>query len=271
MKNKTFLTTGEFAKLCKTTKETLFHYDREKLLTPRYVSENGYRHYGVEQYFDFDMIAMFKDSGSSLKEVKEGRQKTDGSNFLSLLEDKLCIVKKERLKLTQREKRLRDMVEGTREALEFKYDTVVVQEHDEERMEIIPVEGTPSSVAEFVISLAEYANFYAKQDRTPHYLLGTIINQADVMEKQYADRFFFSRATRSTPQSLLHVKPKGKYAVFAHKGTFDTHLKAFNSMLQQIDSAGMIVTGNCYCYDMMSYVLFGNTESYAAKYCTAVK
>lgn len=41
MKTETFLKTGEFARLCHTTKETLFHYDREGILRPRYVSENG--------------------------------------------------------------------------------------------------------------------------------------------------------------------------------------------------------------------------------------
>ncbi len=30
---KTFLKTGEFARLCRTTKETLFHYDREGILS----------------------------------------------------------------------------------------------------------------------------------------------------------------------------------------------------------------------------------------------
>ena len=50
MKNEKFLKTGEFARLCHTTKETLFHYDREGILKPRHVSGNGYRRYGLEQF-----------------------------------------------------------------------------------------------------------------------------------------------------------------------------------------------------------------------------
>ncbi len=49
------LTTGQFAKLCGTQKGTLFFYDSEGLLKPKYVSENGYRRYGAEQFFDFDL------------------------------------------------------------------------------------------------------------------------------------------------------------------------------------------------------------------------
>ena len=40
-----FFTTGQFAKLCSTTKETLFHYDSLGLLKPARVGENGYRYY----------------------------------------------------------------------------------------------------------------------------------------------------------------------------------------------------------------------------------
>ena len=35
----TYYTTGEFAKLCHTTKETLFHYDSIGLLKPKIVKE----------------------------------------------------------------------------------------------------------------------------------------------------------------------------------------------------------------------------------------
>ena len=56
METKKLLKVGEFARLCHTTKETLLHYDRKGLLQPRYISENGYRFYSMEQFFDFDMI-----------------------------------------------------------------------------------------------------------------------------------------------------------------------------------------------------------------------
>ena len=41
-------TTGEFAKLCNTTKETLFHYDKIGILKPKFIKRNGYRYYSAE-------------------------------------------------------------------------------------------------------------------------------------------------------------------------------------------------------------------------------
>ena len=96
MKKKKMMTTGEFAKLCKTTKETLFHYDRENLLKPKHVSENGYRHYGVEQFVDFDIISMLKETGSSLREIKAYLHDTDKKIFCPFLKQNALSSKKKK-------------------------------------------------------------------------------------------------------------------------------------------------------------------------------
>lgn len=265
------MATGEFAKLCKTTKATLFHYDQQDLLKPKYVSDNGYRHYGVEQFFDFDMITMLKETGSSLKEIKTYCHNTDGGDFLSLLEDKLLAVKKERKKLAQRERMIRDMTECTREALNFPYDTFMVQKHEEECLEACPTDSSSSeSIEDFVARFVEYVNFYEAQDRFPRYPYGVILDRNGVLEGGYLERYFFGRATRATSPEQLHIKPAGMYAVFAHKGTEQTHLHAFGALLQQIKTEGLSIVGDVYVYDMMSYLLQDAKATYACKYCAQV-
>lgn len=266
------LSTSEFAKLCKTTKETLFHYERKNLLKPKYVSDNGYRYYGVEQYFDFDLIAMFKETGSSLKEIQACFRNMDGKNFLSLLEIKRLAVKKERARLAQRERMLQDIEACTFEALNFDYDTFMVQEQEEEHLEIVPTAASlEDSIHEFVERFAEYANFYDKREKFPRLPFGLIIEQDAVLQKQYRETYFFSQASRLTPRSQLHIKHKGKYAVLAHIGLEQAHLHVFYELLRQIETAGLVVAGNAYVYDMMSYALQGSKEKYAAKYCIAVR
>lgn len=272
MKKKNILSTGEFARLCKTTKETLFHYDRINLLRPKHVSENGYRYYGVEQFFDFDIITTLKETGSSLREIMVYMQDTDAENFLALLTEKLCIVSDERKKLAQREMMLRDMAAGTREALDFAYDTFTVAEQAEERLEALPTNGQiEDSPADFIERYSGYMDFYNKQKRTPRRPFGAIWDKDDVISGQYVDRYYFSRATRFTPRSLLHVKPQGRYAVMAHNGTIQTHMRAVGTLLKQIEAAGLTLVGNFYYYDLMSHVLIGFGEKFAAKYCVRVE
>ena len=49
MEQKTYMTTGELAKLMGITKETLFHYDEIGLFRPAVVMPNGYRKYEIRQ------------------------------------------------------------------------------------------------------------------------------------------------------------------------------------------------------------------------------
>lgn len=272
MKKRTVLTTGEFATLCKTTKETLFHYDRENLLKPRFVSENGYRRYGVEQFFDFDIIVMLKETGSSLKEIKTYMEQAHGGDFLRLLEEKLRIVRAEKNKLAQREAMLRDMTAETREALTCEYDTFTVLEQDEERLEVLPtVASLDNSMVDIVSRSSEYIEFYNRQNRSPRRPFGALLAKEDLEQGRYLERGYFSRATRSTPRAMLHIKPKGRYAVTTHKGSLQAHYEVFQNLLAAIPSSGLRVAGNGYLYDMMSCILPGAGKNYAVRYCVQVE
>lgn len=271
MKTKSTLSTGEFARLCKTTKETLFHYDRENILRPKFVSGNGYRRYSIEQYFDFDLISILKDTGSSLKEIRAYLQDMDDRDFLSLLEAKRVVVKKERERLEQREMTLRGIAAVIREVLDFTFDTFMVLEQEEDRLEVLPTQAALSETREeHVGRWIKYLDFYKNEKRTPRYPFGIIVSQEDVARGRYLERYFFSRATRATPLSRLHVKPKGKYAVIAHKGSEETHREVFLELLRHLQAEGLNMAGDVYIYDMMSYTAQGAGGIFTAKYCILV-
>lgn len=87
MEQKLF-TSGEFAKFCNTTKDTLFHYDDINLLKPAKIAPNGYRYYSANQAFLFDMISLLKEVGLSLEEIKIYMDNRDAKTFLSMLKEK---------------------------------------------------------------------------------------------------------------------------------------------------------------------------------------
>ena len=70
-KNKTYFTTGEFAKLFGIKKQTLFHYDQCGIFKPDVIGENGYRYYSYSQPETFAIIAMLRELGVSIHEIKE--------------------------------------------------------------------------------------------------------------------------------------------------------------------------------------------------------
>ncbi|WP_172135048.1 MerR family transcriptional regulator [Adlercreutzia sp. ZJ473] len=68
---------GEFAKLCDTSKDTLIHYDQIGLVKPSSKKANGYRDYTMDDYGVFVTIRALVDAGMSLAEIKERCDKDD--------------------------------------------------------------------------------------------------------------------------------------------------------------------------------------------------
>lgn len=76
---------GEFAKLCNTTKNTLIHYDQIDLLRPSTVGENGYRYYDLHDYWRFRAIGVFVQAGFKLDEVKRLLADRDEAELLNAI------------------------------------------------------------------------------------------------------------------------------------------------------------------------------------------
>ena len=70
MEHRGWMTSGAFAALCGATKETLRHYKDLGLLLPAHRGENGYFYYDAEQFYDFYAIAIFRQTGTPLAEIR---------------------------------------------------------------------------------------------------------------------------------------------------------------------------------------------------------
>lgn len=69
-KKQSYFTAGEFAKLFNISKQTLLYYDKVNLLSPDYISENGYRYYSVQQYLDLEIIVNLRNLNIALADIK---------------------------------------------------------------------------------------------------------------------------------------------------------------------------------------------------------
>lgn len=132
-RRKTRLKVSEFARLCRTTRDTLLHYDRRGLLKPRHVGENGYRYYGVEQYWEFDRISLLKESGLDLARIGDMVRAKDTDGSLPVFERCLQALEEERERLDHRLAMLRELVDLAREVEHSPFDTVFFEECGERR------------------------------------------------------------------------------------------------------------------------------------------
>ena len=104
MNKKIYMTTGEFARIMRITKETLFHYDEIGLFQPELTQPNGYRYYSIYQTEILDTILLLKDLGMPLKEIKQQLANRDPAKMLHILEEREHQINTEIAKLRSMEK-----------------------------------------------------------------------------------------------------------------------------------------------------------------------
>lgn len=83
-----YFTAGELAALFAISKQTLLYYDKVKLLSPDYISENGYRHYSIQQYLDLEIIVNMRTLNISISEIKKYLTNRSKENFTAIIHQK---------------------------------------------------------------------------------------------------------------------------------------------------------------------------------------
>lgn len=107
------MTSGRFAALCGTTKETLRHYDRLGLLRPALRSENGYKRYTLGQATGFFLIAALQGAGMSLAEVKAFLHQPGATAIHELLADRIDALEQQKRDLERRQWMMQDALDRT--------------------------------------------------------------------------------------------------------------------------------------------------------------
>lgn len=65
------ISTGAFAKMCQTTRDTLRYYEKQGILVPQKSEKNGYHYYSYAQISSFYFISTFRGLGCSVEDIKE--------------------------------------------------------------------------------------------------------------------------------------------------------------------------------------------------------
>ncbi len=84
--NNELFTINEFAKACKTTKDTLYHYEKNEILRPTIDESNHYRYYTSLDFHHFQFISHLRNLGFTISEIREYQNERSTDGYISLLE-----------------------------------------------------------------------------------------------------------------------------------------------------------------------------------------
>lgn len=121
-------TTGEFAALCGVTRHTLFHYDEIGIFSPAIRGENGYRYYAPAQIEVFQVIAVLKELGMPLSQIKSYLDRRSPEALLALLEREGAALTEKLARLRRLRTLMSRKAELTRQAMAVRPGLVTVEE-----------------------------------------------------------------------------------------------------------------------------------------------
>ncbi|MGZ0043131.1 MerR family transcriptional regulator [Paenibacillus ottowii] len=165
MKNnvQTYLTSGQFAKVMGTSKDTLFHYNRLGILSPVFKGENGYRYYSINQIDVFKVISILKELEIPLKEIKEYLDKKSPHELIVLLEKEETMINAKIKHLQKMKNIISEKKKITKAANEIIPTEIIIEENKEEFLvitEAIPYTND-KSIYDSMIKHEKYLNIHS--------------------------------------------------------------------------------------------------------------
>lgn len=223
---KSFFTTGQFAKLCKTTKETLRHYNNIGLLKPEVTGENGYKYYSFGQMFQLNYIETLKDAGCSLQVIKDSIDSKNSKDFKDILLDQLQSLMIEKKKIEMREKTIKESIKRYDCLKDFdQVNTFYIKEEKEQYFIAVTIPDSDDYKG-FVDTLDNHIRYCEENNiDIPYQVVYITLNYGTREKKEY----FGSIVDSKINSDRLIVKPEGRYLKYVQKGAYD-----YNELYQKI-------------------------------------
>ena len=218
-----YFTAGELAGIFNISKQSLLYYDKVQLLSPDFISENGYRHYSVQQFLDLEIIVNLRALDISIANIKEYLTQRSKQNFAEVLAQK----KAECEEIIRKNQEICQTIASiTSEiATNEKYSCrdITLTWHKEHLLRVTPL----TSADDAKKRIAKFAQHTLKQAHNTAVLpnhTGWLLTQENFFEKQdfFRSDAFFS-CVKSSPIHKKVIKkllPAGLYLELIFQGTF---------------------------------------------------
>lgn len=230
-----YLTTGEFAKLCKVNKQTLFYYDQIGLLSPVIKNEKGYRYYSIRQFELFVVIDLLKDLGMSLNDIKEYTQNKSPESFLSLMYQKQEEIIKMRQEIVIKEKIIETKIKLIEEASILNFEDIVI-EHMPETTLYLSKSIENMSDEEFVEVFSDFIDELYLLQLDTGYPIGVVTKREQIVKEEYMNYSYLYIEQAEPKEGFPYLKlPAGDFLIGYHIGDEKTIKNTYDRLFSEMD------------------------------------
>jgi DNA-binding transcriptional MerR regulator len=248
------------AKLSRTTRDTLLHYDKIGLVKPlARDDENGYRGYSEVQVGLINIIRLLQKSGYSLKQLKKLVATRSPEQALKIIEDRTLYVDRKIEELKKYKQLLSTLDYTIKDTLDIDEGNVRFLERPEKKM-ILGDEN------HYEGGLNDYDALHEFFDRLPdkyddidldYFVWGYFDKERLIKgDYKYPSRFFFNNL------SGKDTKAAGLYAVGYARGYYGETAELYNRIVTAINDNGYEISGPGYESYPQNELCFSDPKKY---------
>lgn len=232
MNKKTYLSTGEFAKLAGVSKHTLFYYDEIGLFSPEIKNkENGYRYYSTAQLEVLDVIYTLRELDMTLEEIQIYMKNRTPKQFLELFQYEENII-------SQRIKHLKTVknwiVEKSRlieENLQKNLSEITICK--ETRHYLIESSVRENDDRVWAKAIGKLWDYCIEQGIKSPYPIGYRQEKEDIEQGIFDNYHVFYQMLDTKPKKIVYtIREEGEYLCAYHKGSWKSIGETYSRMLQ---------------------------------------
>lgn len=241
---------GEFARLCGTTKNTLIHYDQMGLLHPSERHGNGYRDYSMADYARFSVIRAMTQAGFSLAQVREMLDCPDPEHLDALAQENASALKRRVAELRRSERLLTEI--GRQAAIARKSSFEPSVGHWPERYLLVVEDVTGLRIDddwERVLAgdagaMEALSSLGIEASLSPYGVTADLDGKGRPV---YRELFYLMpRRPRRVPLGTIATLPAGSYGCVSYAGPWKGVGKAYDELAAFIGDKGLEARGPWY-------------------------
>ena len=262
--NKKYFSTGEFAKLCKVHKKTLFHYDDIDLFKPEKVNENGYRYYSEHQVESFNVISTLKNLGMPLKDIKDFMDKRNPQRTIQLFEHETKEIDKEIENLKRIKEIIYNKIKVIKESENITNEIIIEYQEEEYLVLSKPIDTAKSPYD--METYMNHLNYCYNNNLNIGYPVGTMNNKENLESGNFSNyTYFYTKVNKDLSNENIIIKPAGTYLVGYFKGYYDKVHAIYKKMLSYISENNLNIIGYSYEDVLIDEVAVKNPQEYIIK------
>lgn len=264
-KNVKYLTTGEFAKLCKVNKQTLFYYDQIGLLSPLFKNEKGYRFYSINQIDLFYVIDLLKTLGMSLHDIQQYTQNKSPESFLTLMYQQKDEIVKMRQEIEMKEKLIDTKIALVEESLQIDFDQITLQ-HLPEAMLYLSRNIENMTDDEFVEVVSEFIGELNEAKLDTGYPIGGITKREQVLKGEYSNYSFLYIEQPQPKEGYPYFQAvKGDFLIGYHIGEDQTIHHTYERLFAELERLDLTLGDYVFEEYIYDTVVKNDNEQYVTK------